>query len=212
MDVLAIVASPRRDGNTSILVDEIVRGVSHKHAEAKTEKVFLDDYITYAIRDCKRCRNSNGKCTIEDRYEELLLNVLKADYLILGSPLYWYGPSGQLKIFFDRWFCYLSDSYPGSRQFIEGLKGKKVVLAITSEENWPGLHNNLIGMVIQTLDYMAMILLAAVIGDNSGPRGQVRENERAMRDAYWIGCNIDRLQQLKMNIWKHGERPQSLEE
>lgn len=199
MNVLGIVGSPRRDGNTNILVSEIIRGTRDKY-DAKTELIFLDDYLSHPLRDCKLCRNTEGECTIDDRCEELLSKVLKNQYLIIGSPLYWYGPSGQLKIFLDRWFCYISDSYPKCEEFIAGMKGKKVVLAIACEENWPGLNNNLIGMVVQTLDYMAMQLLAVVIGDGAGPRGEVLKNERAMKDAYSIGSNIERLQQVKMNI------------
>lgn len=199
MKVLGIVGSPRRDGNTNILVEEILRGTCDKH-HASTERIYLDDYISDPIRDCKLCRNKEGNCTIDDRYEELIFKVLGNEYLIIGSPLYWYGPSGQLKIFFDRWFCYVSDSYPNSNQVINEMKGKKVVLCIACEESWPGLTNNLIGMVSQTLEYMGMVLLAVVIGDNAGPRGEILKNERVMMDAYWIGSNIDRLQCGRMTI------------
>ena len=52
--------------------------------------------------------------------------MLPAEAIILATPLYWYGVSGQLKTFLDRLFCYIAASEPESELFVSGLLDKRL--------------------------------------------------------------------------------------
>lgn len=202
--ILALVGSPRRGGNTELLVGQVVAGaLSTKKHQAET--VFLDEYVKHGLADCKLCRNESGECSIQDRYKELMDLVLASNCLVIGTPLYWYGPSGILKNFIDRWFCYISDSYPHHREVIDGMRGRKVVLVVACEETGHLVSNYLVGMISEVLRYMRMQFIAVVIGDHSARRGYVRLNERAMRQAYSVGEHLDELEQRKYYV--DSERP-----
>jgi multimeric flavodoxin WrbA len=161
MKVLALSSSPRSNSNSRLLAQAVLDGSAARGHD--TELVDLADTVTAPLRDCGICRHDNGACSIQDGYEHLILNkVLPADAVVYATPLYWYGISGQLKIFIDRLFCYIKSDYPHWQSVRAQLTGKRMVLAISSEESYPGgvggitaqmqefaryLHNDLIGIV-----------------------------------------------------------------
>ena len=131
MRVLGLSASPRRDGNSFLLVEAAVEGA--REAGHSAELAHVDDHVRHLLRDCRRCRDENGRCTIDDGFESLLREqVLPAEAILLGTPLYWYGVSGQLKAFLDRIFCYIAASEPEADMFVEGLMGKRLALMLAS--------------------------------------------------------------------------------
>ncbi|MBB6673693.1 flavodoxin family protein [Cohnella nanjingensis] len=147
--LLVLVGSPRRDGNSASLADAVRRGAAEGGAQVKLR--FLDDYIAGFLRDCRTCRLPNGECGIEDRFRTLFLeDFLPAQGVVFCSPVYWYGLSAQTKAWFDRTFCYYAASYPDSEQVIRGMTGKRIGLALASEETYPGAS---LGIVHQVQEY-----------------------------------------------------------
>lgn len=137
MRVLVVSSSPRRNGNSRLLAEAALEGAVEAGHDA--ELVHLDDHVRHFLRDCRECRDANGRCTIDDGFEKLLRErVLPADGIILATPIYWYGVSGQLKVFFDRLFCFIAASEPESEMFIEGLLRKRLALLMSGEETYPG--------------------------------------------------------------------------
>jgi len=137
MKVLILSSSPRRDGNSYRLAAAAIAGAQSAGHDA--ELVYIDDYLSHFLRDCRQCRKADGECSIEDNYRTLFIDkYLPADGIIFATPLYWYGMSGQLKTFFDRSFCYYAASHPKSEEYGEAMCGKKLGLLLSSEESYPG--------------------------------------------------------------------------
>lgn len=171
MKVLAINASPRRDGNSSILLGAAVRGA--KEAGHHVTLLQLDDFVEGALRDCRVCRRADGSCSIPDDFERLLIDhVLPADGLIFATPLYWYGMSGQLKSAFDRLFCYMSPSWAKSETVLEGLPGKRVGVLIACEESYQGATLGLRAQFQELTRYLEQDLVDVVVGVGNS-RGDV---------------------------------------
>jgi len=100
--ILGINGSPRKWGNTCKLLKVALKAAEHEGAA--TEIVHLYEY---EIRPCEGCVSDDVKeckypCPLEDDMRLLYDKVLKADGLIISTPVYWYSPSGQLKNFIDR--------------------------------------------------------------------------------------------------------------
>lgn len=147
--LLVLVASPRRNGNSAQLADAVREGA--EAAGAQVSLRFIDDHLTELLRDCRRCRNANGECGIDDGYRDLFFNdFLPADGIALCTPVYWYGMSGQAKTFLDRMFCYFAQSYPEAKQVRERVSGKRVALVTVSEEIYPAIS---LGIVAQMQEY-----------------------------------------------------------
>ena len=106
--VLIISASPRRGGNTDTLCDEFMRGA--KEAGAKVEKVFLDDYNIDFFReiDTYMQPDSVAKAQARDEAKQVIDKMLRADVMVLASPVYYLNIDGQMKNLIDRTFyCFM---------------------------------------------------------------------------------------------------------
>jgi multimeric flavodoxin WrbA len=68
--ILGIVGSPRKGGNTDLLVDEVLKGA--KEIGAETEKINLYKLKINPCDHCNVCfKNTNGNCKYEDDFEEV---------------------------------------------------------------------------------------------------------------------------------------------
>jgi multimeric flavodoxin WrbA len=112
MRVLGIVASPRKGGNTEILVEEVLAVARADGAE--TDIFLVRDKDIKGCDACGACRKT-AKCIIKDDMRLLYPLMNAADAIIFGSPVYFHGVTAQAKAIIDRTFCYLFD---------HGLKGK----------------------------------------------------------------------------------------
>lgn len=101
MNILALVGSPRKGGNTDILVDRVIQGAKSQGQEINVEKIYINDLNLQPCRGDESCRKT-GKCIISDDMAEVLEKIKQADALILGSPLYRGYLPGQMKVFMDR--------------------------------------------------------------------------------------------------------------
>ncbi|MCQ4573653.1 MAG: flavodoxin family protein [Candidatus Brocadiales bacterium] len=97
--LLAIAGSPRRGGNSELLLDEVIRAAGD--AGLKTEKLVVSEL---GISPCMSYGNcwETGDCVIEDKMQEVYRKLLDADYVVVASPLYFLGVSAQLKALIDR--------------------------------------------------------------------------------------------------------------
>lgn len=174
MKAFVLSSSPRRDGNSAILAGEIAAGLRETGHEA--DLVFADDFLKDFLRDCRTCRDSDGNCSIDDGFRSVFLDkFLPADGFIAATPVYWYGPSAQLKAFFDRMFCYYAASYPGSADVIERMKNKRLGLAISSEETFPMVAAAVLTQFQEYARYSRSTFVGVVHGFGNS-RGDVRRD------------------------------------
>ena len=173
-EVLVLASSPRRDGNSARLAEAAAAGA--RAAGHRAHLVHLDDHMRHFLRDCRRCRDADGRCTIDDGYEALLRErVLGADAIVFATPVYWYGVSGQLKTFFDRLFCFIAASEPDAETFVAGLVRKRLAIVISSEETYPGAALALIHELQEYARYTHSDLVGVVRGIGN-KRGDVLQD------------------------------------
>ncbi|MBI4295156.1 MAG: flavodoxin family protein [Chloroflexi bacterium] len=103
MKVLGIVCSPRKGGNTEILMVEALAGAQSCGAETELWTAAGKDLRP--CDGCYSCIDRGGKCHIRDDMQELYSKILEADGLIFGSPTYFMSLTAQAKIVIDRMFC-----------------------------------------------------------------------------------------------------------
>ncbi|MEJ2695730.1 MAG: flavodoxin family protein [Candidatus Sulfobium sp.] len=99
VDILAIYGSPRREGNTSLLLMQAVKGA--REAGAKVEEVFLRDLRMSPCLEIYGCKKT-GRCVIRDDFQGLYDRILACDGIFLASPVFFYSVSAHTKIFMDR--------------------------------------------------------------------------------------------------------------
>lgn len=101
MKVLLINGSPRKDGNTSIALEEMVKVFEKRGVETETVHIGGKD-----IRGCIACGHcyKAGKCVFEDLVNETAPKFETADGLVVASPVYYASANGTLISFLDRLF------------------------------------------------------------------------------------------------------------
>jgi multimeric flavodoxin WrbA len=117
MEVLALIGSPRKQGNTDIMADEVLEGA--KTAGATTSKIYLDDYQVRPIAEVADNTRQRDDPRRDDDFPLLLERFLSADVIVWSTPVYWQGPSAQMKCFLDR-----MSSYFNHPDYVERFRGK----------------------------------------------------------------------------------------
>ena len=174
---LGIVGSPRRQGNTETLVDEVLRGA--EEAGALVEKVILSELGVGPCRACEVCLKT-GECVQRDGMPALLEQMERSQVWVLGTPIYWWGPTAQFKAFIDRW-------RPAGAGRIVTFKGRRVILIIPLEDTDAGTARHTVGMLTDMLDYLKMELLTTVVAPGVLHRGEVREHPDVLARARRAG-------------------------
>jgi multimeric flavodoxin WrbA len=99
MKVLGLFGSPRRGGNTEILLEEALKGAQKEGAEI--ERLYLRDLDISPCTECHGC-DETGSCVILDDMQKIYPKLLEADVIILASPIFFYGVTAWAKAVIDR--------------------------------------------------------------------------------------------------------------
>ena len=99
LKVLGIAGSPRRDGNTDLLLHQVLAGAAGQRVQTKT--VILSELNISPCRHCDNCLKA-GKCIIDDDMQWLYTDLREADYVILATPVFFMGVTAQTKAMIDR--------------------------------------------------------------------------------------------------------------
>ena len=113
MKILLLNGSPRPRGDTSKMI-----AVFQKAAEVAGHTVCVVDVCRKNIRGCLACEYCHGKgegtCIQKDDMREIYDLLREANMLVLASPIYYHGISGQLKCVIDRFYSILYPKAPGT--------------------------------------------------------------------------------------------------
>lgn len=97
--LLAIYGSPRRKGNTSLLLKQAVEGALA--AGATVDELVLRDLKISPCLEIYGCKKT-GRCAISDDFQGIYDQLLACDGLILASPIFFYTVSSHTKMLMDR--------------------------------------------------------------------------------------------------------------
>ena len=100
MKTIAICGSPRKNGNTEILLKEVLKGAQKEGA--KTELIRLAEKN---IKYCLGCDNCRYPCKVRDDMDKIYKKMIETDLIIIDTPVYYCNVSGLLKNFMDRCTC-----------------------------------------------------------------------------------------------------------
>jgi multimeric flavodoxin WrbA len=196
MKIIIIEASPRKDGNSTILAREVASGARRFGAEVDTVHLHGMD-----IRPCSACDGCQESlkmdCIIDDDMRALYPRLRAADVVVYATPVYWFTVSGQIKLFMDR--CYAL-TYLGALPGEDGkpvytvetdLGGKRfgVVLTYGDVDPFASGAVNAIRTFQDMARYVGSEIVGYVYGSALGP-GEVAENEALMKQAFDLGRNI----------------------
>jgi multimeric flavodoxin WrbA len=170
--ILVINGSPVKNGNTATLVNWFCEGAREKGAQVEVVNAAFLKYKSNGCISCRRCQKiKEYKCVIPDEAQPVLEKMARADVIVMATPLYFYGPSAQLKLIMDRMFSlYKWDNKADTME--TPLKGKTFALIASAFED-VGLDNLEKPFAI-TADYSGMKFESLVVA-NAGESGEVEK-------------------------------------
>jgi multimeric flavodoxin WrbA len=177
MKILALIGSPRKSGNTDILVDEILKGCDQRGH--KNEKLYLYDFDIEPCIDCRACKKDDFICPIKDGMQEIYQKMEEADLIIFGTPLYWYGPTGKMKLLIDRMRPFVANNK---------LEGKKYALVSPSEEGADACRP-LVDMFNMSFDYLKMRFIGTLLA-KAYEKGEILGSPEALEKAFEFGISL----------------------
>jgi multimeric flavodoxin WrbA len=183
MKILAISCSPRKQGNTEILLDEVLKGAQYEGAEVE-----LFSVAGKSIAPCDACDGcvKQGICHIKDDMQPLYEKMLAADGIIFGTPIYYYNMAAQCKTIMDR-----TIALNHTEKKLTNKVGGIVVVAgsLGSIDAVKDLYFYFVARKMLAASYVAAYAIA---------KGDVKNLEKCMKAAYDLGRQVAAL--VKMNF------------
>ncbi len=180
--VLGIVGSPRKNGNTDVLVSRILDGAADKGADI--EKVYLGELSIQECNGCHVCWKGNHTCSRRDDMKALYPRIAASDVLVFGTPVYWFGPTALMKCFIDR-FVYFNGEANRNK-----IRGKAAAIAVPFEDETPETSDLVVDFFEKSLGYLEMRLVDKILVPGVTKRGEVASRKRIMERCYGMGRRL----------------------
>ena len=189
MKILGILGSPRKGGNSDILLEEALRGA--REAGAETEKIVLDALEIRGCRDCKGC-NETGRCVIEDDMPQIHEKILDAQGILHSVPVYFYSMTAQMKAYLDRWCAFFDGDWELHTQYVPKFQGKKVAIIAVCGAADPEMTEPTIDPFRRTVEFQSDLLEwgGALAVPSVSDKGDVQHNKQALEEAYKLGKTL----------------------
>ena len=176
MKAIAFNGSPRKDGNTTILIRRLLDGLEHEGIE--TELVQLSEKEIRGCIACYKCFESqDGRCAVKnDAANEYIEKIMAAQGVVLGSPVYFQDVTPEMKALIDR------------AGFVGLANGKmyrnKVGSALACFRRSGGMHT------IETMNHLFLsneLIIAGRVMGVGKEKGEVEKDTEGMELAGALG-------------------------
>ena len=103
--ILVLFSSPRKNGNSATLANEIIKGAESNGANVETVRLHGMDISP--CQACYACQKKDSKrCAIDDEMQTIYPKLRECDTWVIASPVYWFTMSAQAKLLMDRCFAF----------------------------------------------------------------------------------------------------------
>lgn len=186
MHTVIVLGSPRKKGNSEVLVQAIAKGL--ESTGGSVEYIRLNSLSLRPCQGCGGC-DKTGACVIKDDMTDIYSQVDRADRLIVTTPIYFYTVSAQLKIFMDRMQAFWARKYNLKVKYREG-EGRKGYLVATAATKGERIFECAELPVRYALDAMGFDYGEPLLVKGVDARGEVIEAEEPLQKAIVFGEKI----------------------
>ncbi len=187
--VLGIGGSPRRGGNSDLLLDRALAGAAE--AGANVEKVVVARLRIAPCIACDGCWKT-GRCVVADDFQAAYEKLIAAERIVLATPIYFMGVSAQAKAFIDRCQCGWARKYVLKQALPPTPSGepRRGALITTAGHHVPSGFR----CAATTMRYFLDTLDAEFAGElhvgDVDEKGAIRERPDMLEAAYALGKQL----------------------
>ncbi len=185
--IIAFNGSPRKGGNTELLLTEALRGAREQGAE-----VTVYDLNALDLSPCQHCGgcDDTGECIIQDDMQAVHRDIRTADRIILASPIFFFGLSAQAKIMIDRCQAFWHEKYVHKKPISPGPFGRRGLLLLIGGMKRSGKNKGFecaeatASAFFRTVNVQKHATLAY---DSVDAKGAIAQHPTALKEAYEAG-------------------------
>ena len=187
MKILGIAGSPRRNGNTDLLLAEFLKGAVSKGAEVKT--IHLNNLKIMGCQHCDSCFKE-GKCKIQDNMQQVYEELEQADVIVLASPVQFSGPPAAVKAMIDRCQCLWARKYVLNIAPLRRERKRRGFLISVGARNMKDMFVPTLGIVktwfhVLEVEYAGDLLLSKI-----DEKGTILKQPESLQKAYEAGQKL----------------------
>jgi len=132
--IMIVCGSPRKNGNTNTVVNWVADSTRQHGAEVELVNAAELKYKANGCTECLACQFSDKfECVIDDEASKIIARIPQFDVWVLATPIFWFGPTAQIKLFLDRTFSLVKfDLKTGEPTTFKFSKNKTLALITTA--------------------------------------------------------------------------------
>lgn len=183
--VLGIYGSPRKGGNTDLILDQILEG--SRAAGGEVNSIYVRRLKIDGCLECGSCEDT-GECVIKDDMQSVYPLFQEADIIFLASPNFFYNVTAQVKLLIDRsqamWSKRLLEKTTEQRRTYDGGKGYLICIGATKGKNL------FVGVELTAkyfFDALDMSYEGGLLIDRVEAKGEILKHPDAMDRAFDLG-------------------------
>jgi len=188
--ILGVGGSPRKNGNSDIILKQVLAGANQEITECCL--LNLRDMHFQGCVGCERCRKDKICTGLNDGMSLVYKSIIASKGLVLVSPTHNYNITSWMKAFIDRLYCFYNFENTRPRSWSSQLADqdrKAVIVAICEQEDEKDM-----GFTIEAMRAPIEALGYQVIGEQAVfkifDKGKVKMDDKAMGNTYKLGIDL----------------------
>ena len=187
MKVLGIAGSPRRGGNTDLLLAEVMKGATSREAEAKT--IVLNDLDFIACQHCDACLKK-GKCKYQDDMQVVYRELEQADRIVFASPVHFMGITAQMKAMIDRCQALWARKYVLKLPPLGDRRERKGFFVSVAGRKGANVFDGALVIIKSLFVALAVAYTGALLFRSVDEEGDIAKHPNALRQAFLAGQEL----------------------
>jgi len=185
--VLGIAGSPRRGGNTDLLLAEVMKGAASRGAEVKT--IILNDLKITPCQHCDACLET-GRCKYQDDMQMVYQELEQADRIVLASPIQFMGLTAQVKAMIDRCQALWARKYVLKLPPLGDRRDRKGVFISVGGRRIANLFEPALATVKTLFRILDITYTGELLFPGIDEKGAIAKHPDALRQAFLAGQKL----------------------
>ena len=189
-EVLGVGGSPRKNGNSDVLLRQVLSGV--RQEKIACSSIHLRDIQFQGCIGCEKCRKDKICTGLNDGMSLIYSKIISSRGLVLVSPTHNYNITSWMKAFIDRLYCFYNFQNTRPRAWSSRLANqdrKAVIIAVCEQE-----HKKDMGFTLEAMRMPIEALGYKVIGEPAVfkifDRGKVKEDSESLKKVFKLGKDL----------------------
>ena len=191
--ILAFAASPRRGGNTEILLNKIIEGM--RSAGADVEMYRTHDLNIQPCSGCGECEKL-GRCVINDEFQDIFDRLIACDGIVFASPLYFMNVPARGKALIDRCQAFWSAKKRLKLDLFNGRKRFGLLVSCSGARTGPGgspVFRGIEDTMTYVFDALGAEMMESLLFPRIDKKGIIADLPGALEQARLKGIEIASL-------------------